>query len=272
MASLNSTKNGLRYVQLSPGENPQRPKISLGRCTLKDARTARDNIENLITANRTGAEIATSTADWLNRTPEALRVRLERLGLVEARSGSRWTVAAFIADYISKRTDVKQTTLVRYRDAERKMAAFFQKDNIADVTVQQAKNFRVYLKTTVGLGENTLSRLIGLARQFFNAAIDAELITKNPFRGQPVSVRANDARFFYVTPNMARKVLDACPDSQWRLIFGFWHGTAACAVPVKSCGFNGRTLTLNTSVSRYTAVRPNITPTAAFVLSRCFQS
>lgn len=29
-----------------------------------------------------------------------LRIRLERLGLVEARSSSHWTVGAFIADYI----------------------------------------------------------------------------------------------------------------------------------------------------------------------------
>ena len=35
--------------------------------------------------------------------------------------------------------------------------------------------------------------------------------------GQPVSVRANESRFFYVTPEMAHKVLDACSDAQWRL-------------------------------------------------------
>ncbi len=106
MASLISTTNGLRYVQLSSGENSQRPKISLGRCTLKDARTARDNIEAL--ANRVGAEMAVSTQEWLSRIPESLRVRLERLGLVEARSGSRWTVQAFIADYIERRTMSKE--------------------------------------------------------------------------------------------------------------------------------------------------------------------
>lgn len=218
MASLNNAKDGLRYVQLSPGENPQRPKISLGRCTLKDARTARDNIEAL--ANRVGAEIATSTQEWLERIPEGLRVRLERLGLVETRSGSRWTVQAFIADYIERRTDVKGATRRKWKDVESKLNAFFRGDNIGNVTAQQAKNFRVYLQMTAGLSENTLRRHIGIARQFFNAAVDAELIKKNPFRGQAVTVRANESRFFYVTPEMAQKVLEACPDSQWRLIFG----------------------------------------------------
>lgn len=29
-----------------------------------------------------------------------------------------------------------------------------------------------------------------------------------------------ESRFFYVTLEMARKVLDVCPDAQWRLVFG----------------------------------------------------
>ena len=89
------------------------------------------------------------------------------------------------------------------------------------VTTAQAKNFRVYLQSTVGLQENTIRKIIGVSKQFFAAAIDAELITKNPFKGQAVNVRANESRFFYVTPEIAQKVLEACPDAQWRLIFGF---------------------------------------------------
>ena len=59
-----------------------------------------------------------------------------------------------------------------------------------------------------------------MARQFFNVAIENKLITENPFKGQPVAVRPNPARFYFVTPEMAQSVLDACPDAQWRLIFG----------------------------------------------------
>lgn len=223
MASLNKTKgkNGTSYfVQLSPGEDPQRPKISLGRCTLKNARDARDRINDLLKSNRTSGTLSLSTQDWLNRLPDSLRIRLERLGLVEARSGSRWTVEAFIADYIKRRTDVKGATRRKWKDVEGKLKGFFRGDNIGDITVQQAKNFRVHLQSNCGLSENSIRRQIGIARQFFNAAVDAEIITKNPFRDQPVTVRANEARFYYVAPDMAQKVLEACPDTQWRLIFG----------------------------------------------------
>ena len=32
-------------------------------------------------------------------------------------------------------------------------------------------------------------------------------------------VRENKARMYYVTREEAQKVLDACPDAQWRLLF-----------------------------------------------------
>ncbi|MHC4961557.1 MAG: tyrosine-type recombinase/integrase [Planctomycetota bacterium] len=223
MASLNKTKgkNGTIYhIQLSPGEDPQRPKISLGRCTLKDARDARDRINDLLKSNRTSGTLSLATQDWLGKIPDSLRARLERLQLIEPCRGSRWTVQAFIADYIKRRTDVKEPTRRKWRDVEGKLNAFFRGDNIGDVTASQAKNFRIYLQTTAGLSENTLRRHIGIARQFFNAAVDAEIIRKNPFLGQAVSIRANESRFFYVAPEMARKVLEDCPDAQWRLIFG----------------------------------------------------
>lgn len=215
MATLSKGENKSYTIQLSPGENNKRPKITLGKCTRTYAKESKAYIESLIRGDTNAA-----VSEWLEKLPDGLRTRLEKLGLVRPCSGSRWTVQAFIADYIERRTDVKGATRRKWKDVERKLNAFFRGDNIGDVTVQHAKNFRVYLQTTVGLSENTLRRHIGIARQFFNAAVDAELIKKNPFRGQAVSVRANESRFFYVTPEMAQKVLEACPDSQWRLIFG----------------------------------------------------
>src|SRR5690606_15713700 len=45
-------------------------------------------------------------------------------------------------------------------------------------------------------------------------------IAKNPFRKmKDVTVKANESRLFEVKLDAAYKVLAACPDSQWRLIF-----------------------------------------------------
>lgn len=228
MAALGREKTitGVRYyVKLSPGENAQRPKIHLGLVNRKQAEMAKGFIESLI-ASKKGASMPLSTQEWLKGIPDSLRSRLETLGLVERSAKNRWTVSAWVASYIDQRPDVKEATRRKWKDVQEKLNIFFKDDPIGDVTQQHAKNFRIYLQTTVELSENTIRRHIGIARQFFNAAIEAEIITKNPFRGQPVSVRANASRFFYVSPEIAQAVLAACPDAEWRLIFGLarWGG------------------------------------------------
>ncbi len=220
--------NGIRYaIQLSPGENESRPKISLGKVTSKQANTAKINIETLIQCGNTGAIMSPATQDWLGGISDGLRKRLNILGIIDPSSGGQnYTVSEWVKRYIAGRPDVKEATKRKWRDCEGKLTAFFRGQFINEVTVHQAKNFRVYLQSVSGLSENTIRRHIGIVRQFFNSAIDAKLIKDNPFRGQSVSVRANPARFYFVKPEMALKVLEVCPDSSWRLIFGLarWGG------------------------------------------------
>lgn len=201
---------------MSPGEHEARPKISLGKCNKKDANTAKGHIEKLV---RGGAMDSAST-DWVARLMPSIRKRLEKLELLEPLVDSRVKVSEWVSRYIKRRTDVKEPTKRKWRDVERKLNTFFRNDCLGGITVQQAKSFRAYLQTTVGLSENSIRRQIGITRQFFNDAIDAGIITKNPFKGQPVSLRSNDARFHFVTPEESQAVLNACPDAEWRLIFG----------------------------------------------------
>ncbi len=230
MASIvkNKTASGLRYViQLSPGEDNARPKISLGKVSRKQAEAAKTKIESVLKCRRTGEVISPAVQDWLNHIPGGLRQRLEKLSIIELSSnGDNFTVERWAEHYIKSRPDVKAITKGKWENVKNKLSAFFKDQYLHDVTIQQAKNFRVYLKTKAGLQENTLRRIIGISRQFFNAAIEAGLINKNPFIGQPVAVRANPSRFFYIKHETALKVLEACPDAQWRLIFGLarWGG------------------------------------------------
>ena len=224
MASIarEKTITGVRYyIQLSPGEDKGRAKIRLGRVTKKQAGSAKTHIENLIASRKTGSVIPPATQQWLADLPGMLRDRLEKLQIAAPRdAGRRYGVVEWVRRYISKRPDVKEATRRKWRDVERKLRAFFRNEYIGDVTIQAGKDFRVYLQSVAGLSENSIRRQIGIARQFFNAAVDANLIRKNPFKGQPVSVRPNESRFFFIAPEMARKVLEACPDAEWRLIFG----------------------------------------------------
>src|SRR5262249_33822885 len=102
---------------------------------------------------------------------------------------------------------------------------------LADVTEGDADEWRAWLssheqKSADGkilkskLSPNTVRRHCGRARQIFRAAMKHRLITSNPFgEMKGISVQANKAREFFVTREMTGKVLDACPDAEWRLLF-----------------------------------------------------
>jgi integrase len=61
------------------------------------------------------------------------------------------------------------------------------------------------------------------AKVFFNAAKRRGLILINPFEHQISTTKKNRKRDFFIKLNMAKKVNDACPDAQWRLLFALWR-------------------------------------------------
>ncbi|MBL7107618.1 MAG: site-specific integrase [Phycisphaerae bacterium] len=70
-----------------------------------------------------------------------------------------------------------------------------------------------------GLAENTIRRRCKRIKQFFSAARKKRLIDENPFDGIPTSTVSNSKRLQFISHEDIQKVLDACPDNEWRLIF-----------------------------------------------------
>lgn len=230
MASVVKDPNGKKRV-LFVDANGSRKTIRLGKTSLKQANAFKVKLEALIVARFSGS-MDDETARWIAKLKDDMHEKLAAVGLVAPRNPTPEqqapTAGQLVTRHIKRRPDVKPITRGKWQNAGNKMSAFFKDQPIGEITVQQAKDYRIYLRSTLGLEENTVRRLIGLARQFFNDAIDAEIITKNPFRGkgQPVTIRANKSRFFFVTQGMAQRVLEECPNPQWRLIFGLgrWGG------------------------------------------------
>ena len=80
------------------------------------------------------------------------------------------------------------------------------------------KNAHVGTAEAEGLGPDTARKRISHAKQFFGDAVEHEVIDRNPFAKLKASVIGNRDRDFFVTLEMVGKVLDACPDAQWRLM------------------------------------------------------
>jgi hypothetical protein len=56
------------------------------------------------------------------------------------------------------------------------------------------------------------------AKVFFSGAKRRGLISVNPFEHQVSSTRPNRERDYFVKRSDAERIIDACPDAEWRLL------------------------------------------------------
>jgi integrase len=101
---------------------------------------------------------------------------------------------------------------------------------------------------TTGRALNTIRRAIGRARQFFNVAKRRGMIEENPFDGVSASVGSNSERVRYITREDIQRVIDACPDHDWKLIFAL-------------CRFGGLRCPCEVLLLKWEDVRWHIDPT-----------
>ena len=94
-------------------ENKRRRHIRLSGVSLRDANALAPRIQSLVSAKITGTGLSTDMAIWLAGLGDDLHGRLAEHGLCEPRK--RATLAAFIDDFCSGRTDAKPLTLRNWR-------------------------------------------------------------------------------------------------------------------------------------------------------------
>jgi integrase len=238
MASVITESNGRRMIQLSEGEDRKRPKIRLDKVSMKEAMSAKSHIEAILRARRTGSPFPMATADWIANLPNATRKRLEKLGLIDPTLSSGAsecpTLGDWLTTYIDGRTDVKKATKLTYGHAERNLLGFFEKgQRLDEITPGDVDDFRIHLKSKEGLSDNTIRKRLGNAKMFFEAAVRRKLLEENPFIGQATATRENAKRYYFVTPEEAQAVLDACPGAEWQLVFALArYGGLRCSSEV----------------------------------------
>ena len=221
MASISHDGNGSRRIQFVNNANEWKA-IRLGKVTKRDAESFKGKLESLLSAKLMGNSPDRETSLWLAELSDDLHAKLVAQELVEPRQQQGMpTLVEFVDRYIAKRTDTKPTTLIVYRRCRNLLAEYFKTKRLDAVTVADAKDFSRWMTTKDRpLAVNTARRMNGFACQFFNDAVDAELLVKNPFKAKDikVSVRGDANGFRFLSLTDTAKLIDACPDSQWRLI------------------------------------------------------
>jgi integrase len=227
MATIGNDPNGRKRILFVAGDG-KRKTIRLGVMSAGRAERFKEGVEELVRVAADREAIRQDTTLWLAALDPELHRRLVAVGLVRARqSATAAHLDSFLDSYITGRTDVKPNTLIGLGQARRNLVAFFGKNKrLADITAGDAEEYWRYLIGKQQLASNTARRLCGRAKQFFRFAVRKHIIRENPFIDLQSNVRSNPERLFFITADVAQKVLTACPDAQWKLIFALsrWGG------------------------------------------------
>jgi len=234
MASVASDPDGKKRV-LFVAQDGRRKTIRLGKFTLQDARAVARYIQGLVDARIGGVTPARDVVSWLAGVGPKLWEKMVRAGLVEARPGdvASVTLKHHLDNYMARRGDVKPGTQIHWGQTCNCLLTYFGPLRyLANITVGDAEDWQRWLRTGEGrkmryegreVGEGLAPATVGKrtrnAIQFFKDAVKRNLIPKNPFEGLKCDKGTNKQRIFFVTREMASRVLDALPDSEWRLIF-----------------------------------------------------
>ncbi len=189
------------------------------------------------------------TALWLADVPDKIHSKLVAAGLTTSRQVNPPSteekpptieLGTFLAEFRNegrKATgeEAAELTIVKWRAPMDALLRFFGDDrDVTTITHEDAHQFRKWLderrikKTKaipkgVALAENTKRKHIDNAKVFFNAAKRRGLIVRNPFENLVSSTRPNRQRDFFLTAEDTERIIETCPDAEWRLLVSLWR-------------------------------------------------
>ena len=216
MASIARDPNGTCRLFFT-GPDGKRKKVHLGRVSDRNAETICGHVEQLVTAAKHRTLPHPDSADWANRIGPELAAKLAKAGLMLPRQIKTSTIADYCKAYREHRGDVSTGTAKGYDGAAGRLLAFFPAEQLLHtVSEADADRWLVWLKQNYAGA--TVSKSVKVVRQFWSQAIRDGLATLNPFAHLRTPSEVNTARSYFVDRATFARVIDACPDSQWRLL------------------------------------------------------
>ncbi|MGH7179173.1 MAG: tyrosine-type recombinase/integrase, partial [Tepidisphaeraceae bacterium] len=215
MASL--SHDGGRKWRVQTGADAGRKTIRY-RGSKMDAERFRDRVERLALAQQQGEQPQADLIEWLAKMPDAMHARILKAELTKPRQRSTHTLKELLDAYFAH-LDVKPITSLGYQATRKALLSHFGTDrDIANIEPIQAEQWRSKMKAD-GLAQATISKRIGIAKHVFKHAVTWKWFGENPFAGVKAGSQQNRSRQFFITLEMATKIIDKCPSLEWKLIF-----------------------------------------------------
>jgi integrase len=215
MASISTDKKtGGRRI-LFVAADGTRKAIRLGKVPKKVADGVKLRVERLNAAAIAGQALDEETSRWVADLEDGMHAKLSAAGLLQARESE--VLTEFVEKYIGSRKDVKPNTLKVWRQTLAHLRAYFgDRTPLRKLTRVDGKAWRSKLQET--LAEASVRKHCGFAKHFLAEAVERGLIPSNPFAKLVSASIGNADRQYFVTRDEIAKVLDACPDAEWRVI------------------------------------------------------
>lgn len=216
MASLTNDPNGTRRIQVLVAG--VRRTIRLGTMTRKQAEKFCGHVEELARGVIGAGAASDETVRWLAELDPKYRARLEQAKLVKPLERSIRTLEELTTAYLAS-VKVKPTTLVTYKQTVASLIAHLGKGrDLSSITGLDAERWKQAMEKE-GLAPATISKRVKTGRVIFGRGMKWKVIAENPFDGIRTAGERNPARLRFITRDVADKVIAACPNAEWRLIF-----------------------------------------------------
>jgi len=250
MASISRDPNGTKRIFFHTPAG-KRKAIRLGKVSVKTAETIKTRVERLTTAAITNDPIDNETARWVAGLEDSFAKKLSGAGLIPERN--RVTLSGFISDYTEKRRDVKPATKTVWQQGEQSLVEYFGADRpVTKITTAEAEDFKQWL-IGKGLAKYTVRKRLQVAKMFFTAMVQRDMIPKNPFNGVQVAAVVDESRNVFVSSEDTKQVMQWCPDAEWRAIVALCrYGGLRCPSEVLSLRWDG----INWAANKITIISP----------------
>ncbi len=224
--SFDKTKNRFRIRFVAP--NGTRPCLSLSvrknekrNGAEKRAHSLLAHVESLIESRAAGRTLDKSLLKWIEGLKPGHRKTLQNAGLLDSKDpGKLRILGPFLEAWMADRASQKQSTLQVWGHAKRNLLTFFGEErSLADITPADADRFERWLIDQEKLADSTVRKRCGFAKQMLQTAVDDRLIESNPLQRLKVAAVGNPDTQYFVSIEESRKVLEACPDAEWRACF-----------------------------------------------------
>ncbi len=212
MASIERRTRTTRVIAYIDGEKHCFP---LGQVNKKTAERFANNIDALLNERRLNSVLSREVVNWLAGLDDKIHGLLVERELAEPRLRVE-SIGKLIDSYAKTRTDVTERRREKFKNAKDRLIKYFGDVAPHSVTPADAEEYSRWLLTQVA--STTAMKECQMCSQFFRYATRKELISRNPFDGVSVGTSTNDERRVFVARDVVAKVIDACPDWQWRTV------------------------------------------------------